>query len=187
MSIYAGGLLIVGVTDGARQIGSVEMSELYSGAVSMKMIRKQLAPDFWPFFETLYGVIAIQEMAQKKKESSRPHSPMPSSSTSTTANGLPTDMHIPYRLAIGLLFRLGLRIFMDSIELNVSPIAPSSTSIQSKLLPKPDVVRTWISPLTSTLTLYPAVSLLLKQGRIARSVQTISPAYWKFSKSTLGM
>lgn len=76
--------MIVGVADCARQIGSVEVSELYSGALSMKMIRRQLAPDFWPFFETLYGVVTIQEMAQKKKESAQPPSPVPTSSMSTT-------------------------------------------------------------------------------------------------------
>ena len=38
-------------------------------------------------------------------------------------------MHVPYRVIIGLVFRLGLRVFIGSFELNISPIAPCSRNV----------------------------------------------------------
>src|SRR5947207_15961748 len=38
------------------------------------------------------------------------------------------NVHVPYRACQGLLFRLESYIFIDSFELNVSPIAPCSNN-----------------------------------------------------------
>ena len=52
------------------------------------------------------------------------------------------NVHVPYRACHRLLFRLGPHILIDSFELNVSPIAPSSTffsiaATSPRLRPRP--------------------------------------------------
>ena len=62
---------MVGVTDGARQLASFEMSDLNTGVVKMSEVRKRLAPDFVVMFQSLLDVMSIQESKQRAKEATQ--------------------------------------------------------------------------------------------------------------------
>ena len=73
---------MIGIADGAKQLASIDITHLNSGAVEMNRARKQLAPDFGAFFNSLVDVITTQEKKKRAKQASQ-QSSTPISSGST--------------------------------------------------------------------------------------------------------
>src|SRR6266496_1656408 len=73
-----------GVTEGARQLAAVDMSQLTSGAIEIEVVSNKLAPKFTSTFRSLLNVISIQEMKQCAKEMRKANSQHMSSGMSSS-------------------------------------------------------------------------------------------------------
>lgn len=76
---------MLGVADGAKQLGSVDMNDLNNDIITIDDVRKRLAPDFHGTFSALLTLVEIQEMKQHAKlakEKTQTES-VPTSSTTT--------------------------------------------------------------------------------------------------------
>src|SRR5271167_2674249 len=81
---------MLGIADGAKQLASLDIPDLKSDTLKMNRIRKQHAPDFGPFFNSLVDVITRQEKKLSARQASQ-QSSTPISSGST----IPTQKRPP--------------------------------------------------------------------------------------------
>jgi hypothetical protein len=79
---------VLGVAEGAKQLGAVDMNDLCSGDIDIDDVRKEFAPYFVQTFKSLLTVMENQETKlrmKEEKERSQLYSQSVSSSTTTDA------------------------------------------------------------------------------------------------------
>ena len=62
---------MLGITDGAKQLASIDITHLQSDTVDMNRIRKRHAPDFGSFFNSLVDVITRQDKKLRARQASQ--------------------------------------------------------------------------------------------------------------------
>ena len=92
---------MLGIADGAKQLASIDISDLKSGTIEINDACNQFAPDFGPLFDSLVDVITAQERKQRAKQAASQQSstPMSSGSTITIGKRSPSEFrfHRPYK------------------------------------------------------------------------------------------
>ena len=58
---------MLGIADGAKQLASIDISDLKSGTIEINDACNQFASDFDPFFDSLIDMIIIQKRKQRVK------------------------------------------------------------------------------------------------------------------------
>ena len=59
---------VLGVSEGAKQLGAVDMNDLCSGDIDIDEVRKEFAPDFVQTFKSLVTIMENQETKLRIKE-----------------------------------------------------------------------------------------------------------------------
>jgi hypothetical protein len=84
---------VLGVAEGAKQLGAVDMNDLCSGEINIDDVRKKFAPDFVQTFRSLLTIMENQETKLQMKEAKeRSQSNSQSVSGSTSTDALPSGV-----------------------------------------------------------------------------------------------